>query len=272
MPTYSRGRHEHGQNFLVDPRVVDDILSLVATTDEPILEIGPGGGALTVPLSHLGRPLTAVEIDGPAVRRLESVLPAGAELIHGDFLHHRLPDSPHVIVGNLPFHLTTAILRKLLHSRGWTAAFVMCQWEVARRRAGVGGSTMMTAQWSPWFEFALHGRVPASAFRPSPGVDGGLLAIHRRPEPLLASSDRKRFQSMVHQVFTGRGRGVGEIVRRTGILPERRGIGEWLDDSGLRTGMLPRELPTRAWVKLFWRATGRSREASRPDVYQRSDF
>src|SRR5699024_11383810 len=79
-----------------------------------------------------------------------------------------------VLVGNLPFHLTTAILRRIFRAPGWKHAILLVQWEVARRRAGVGGATMMTAQWWPWFDFELGRRVPARAFTPRPNVDGGV--------------------------------------------------------------------------------------------------
>ncbi len=64
-------------------------------------------------------------------------------VVHGDALRTRL-DRP-VVVGNLPFHLTTPILRRLLAAGGWTEAVLLTQWEVARKRAGVGGRTMLTA-------------------------------------------------------------------------------------------------------------------------------
>lgn len=247
--THAHGRHEYGQNFLTDTRVVDDIVGLVAATDGPILEIGPGDGALTLPLARLGRPLTAVEIDARAVRRLAPRLPAGVELVHGDFLAHRLPPGPHVVVGNLPFHHTTAILRTLLHAPAWTDAVLVCQWEVARRRAGVGGETLMTAQWSPWFTFSLSSRVPSAAFAPRPQVDGGLLVIRRRAEPLLGWDERKAFQALAHRVYTGRGRGIGEIVRRAGILRGRE-VGNWLRASELPARALPRDLRTEHWLEL----------------------
>ena len=175
MPTYRGGRHEHGQNFLTDPSIIATMTRLVAATDGPIIEIGPGDGALTSPVAQLGRPVTAVEIDTRLAQRLTQRLPSHVEVVADDFLTYRLPTSAHVLVGNLPFHQTTAILRRILHSPAWTDAIVLVQWEVARRRAGVGGATMMTAQWAPWFEFTLHSRVPARAFTPRPGVDGGIL-------------------------------------------------------------------------------------------------
>ncbi|MBS4102477.1 rRNA adenine N-6-methyltransferase family protein, partial [Tsukamurella paurometabola] len=101
MPTHHGGRHEHGQNFLTDGAVIGRVIDLARRTDGPIVEIGPGAGALTEPLLRLGRPLTAVEIDRRHADRLRRTTP-GATIVHGDFLHHRLPAEPHAVVGNLP--------------------------------------------------------------------------------------------------------------------------------------------------------------------------
>lgn len=257
MPTYRHGRHEHGQNFLTDPAPIAAITRLVAASTGPILEIGPGDGALTVPLSRLGRPLTAVEIDPRLAEGLARRLPPHVHVLTGDFLSHRLPDSPHVLVGNLPFHRTTAMLRKILHSPGWTEATLLVQWEVARRRAGVGGATMMTAQWAPWFEFALDRRVPARAFAPSPGVDGGILTIRRRTDPLLPEVQRARFQALVHRVYTGPGRGLGQVLARSTSLGTPEAARTWLRRHGITPSALPRSLSTDAWVDLF-KTTGSS--------------
>lgn len=234
------GRHEHGQNFLHDRRVIDAIVDLVARTDGPILEIGAGGGALTVPLQRLGRPLTAIEIDGRRAARLADRTAASTRVVAADFLRFRLPRIPHVLVGNLPFHLTTAMLRRILHSPCCTDAVLLVQWEVARRRAGIGGATMMTAQWWPWFDFAVSQRVSANAFRPRPSVDGGLMTIRRRAAPLVADDDRRRYQAMVHQVFTGRGHGIAQILHRQG-----------LPVGGIPPNVLPRDLTAAQWAALF---------------------
>ncbi|HEX2214070.1 MAG TPA: 23S ribosomal RNA methyltransferase Erm [Mycobacterium sp.] len=250
------GRHEHGQNFLHDQRVVDAIVDLVARTDGPIVEIGAGAGALTVPLQRLGRPLTAIEVDGRRAARLADRTAASTRVVAADFLRFRLPRTPHVIVGNLPFHLTTAMMRRVLHAPCWTDAVLLVQWEVARRRAGIGGATMMTAQWWPWFEFALSQRISAAAFRPRPSVDGGLMTIRRRDAPLVADDDRRRYQAMVHQVFTGRGHGIGQILSRT--LPPVT-TRHWLRHNGVRAAALPRDLTAAQWAALFraYRSTSR---------------
>jgi 23S rRNA (adenine-N6)-dimethyltransferase len=242
------GRHEYGQNFLHDRGVIDVIVQTVARTDGPIIEVGAGDGALTCPLQRLGRPLTAIEVDPRRAKRLASRTARGTRVVQGDFLHYKLSRTPHVIVGNLPFHLTTAMLRRILHGPGWTDAVLLVHWEVARRRAAVGGATMMTAQWWPWYEFGLVRKVSASSFRPRPSVDGGLMTISRRADPLVDAADRRRYQAMVHQVFTGRGHGIGEILGRQ--MP-RASVRNWLRDNGIRSTALPRDLSAAQWVALF---------------------
>lgn len=252
MSAYGHGRHEHGQNFLTDHKFINSIIDLVKQTSGPIIEIGPGSGALTHPMAHLGRAITAVEVDAKLAAKLtQETSSATVEVVHDDFLNFRLPATPCVIVGNIPFHLTTAILRKLLHAPAWTDAVLLMQWEVARRRAGVGASTMMTAQWSPWFTFHLGSRVPRSAFRPQPNVDGGILVIRRVDDPKIPIKQRKAFQAMVHTVFTARGRGIGEILRRAGMFSSRSETQSWLRSRGIDPATLPPRLCTSDWIDLF---------------------
>lgn len=250
MPAFHAGRHELGQNFLSDRRVIRKIVDLVERTDGPIFEIGCGSGALTLPLEKLGRPLTAIDIDTRRVQRLRQRVSESTRLVSGDFLRHPLPGTPHVLVGNLPFHHTTAMLRRILHARHWTSAVLLVQWEVARRRAGVGGATMMTAQWWPWYEFTLVQRVPAAAFAPRPSVDGGLMTVERRQKPLIEPSHRRPYAGFVHAVFTGKGRGLQQILRHA--APNRRTeLKNWLAARRLHPQSLPRDLSAAQWAELY---------------------
>lgn len=252
------GRHELGQNDLVDRRTIAAVVALVAETTGPIVELGAGTGALTVPLARLGRPITAIEIHPRRAQDLHRRLaaPDGVAVVVADALRHPYPRSPHVVVGNLPFHRTTDILRMLLGERHWTDAVLLVQWEVARRRTGVGGATMMTAQWWPWYDFTLHRRVPRQAFRPSPGVDGGLFTMHRRTEPLLEPRHRGDYQRFVAQVFTGRGAGLRAVLRGAGL--DARRIDAVLRHHGIGARSLPRDLTPEQWVALFTTRHGNS--------------
>jgi 23S rRNA (adenine-N6)-dimethyltransferase len=242
------GRHELGQNFLVHQPSIQAIVDLVAATDGPILELGAGDGALTRPLAATGRALSAIDIDEHRVDRLRRRLP-GVDLVHADALRH--PLTAPVVVGNIPFHLTTPILRRLLDGRGWTHAIVVTQWEVARKRAGVGGATLMTAQHAPWFVFELRGRIPRSGFVPSPSVDGGILAITRRRRPLLPESERRAFQVFAGAVFAGRGVGLSRIVQAAARV--RRPVAEAAVGRARARGALPRDLTAEQWAAM-WRA------------------
>lgn len=92
------------------------------------------------------------------------------------------------VVGSIPFGATTAILRHLLDDAprsGLSRADLVVQWEVARKRAVVPPSTLLSTAWAPWWCFDVGPRIPASAFRPVPAVDGGVLRVTRRVPPLL---------------------------------------------------------------------------------------
>src|SRR5699024_11528703 len=111
MHASHHGPHEPGRSLPHDKTTQKSILEHVKTTTGPIIEIGPGAGALTKHLVRLERPLRAVEIDRRLAESLAQRVGKKVEVVHDDFLHYRLPHIPHVLVGNLPFHLTTAILR-----------------------------------------------------------------------------------------------------------------------------------------------------------------
>jgi 23S rRNA (adenine-N6)-dimethyltransferase len=254
------GRHELGQNFLVDRSVIAEIEELVARTAGPIVEIGAGDGALTLPLSRQGRELTAVEIDSRRARRLDQQTPEHVSVVCADILRFRFPRHPHVVVGNIPFHLTTSLVRSLLASDQWRTAVLLVQWEVARRRAGVGGASMLTASWWPWYDFELHARVPARSFRPVPAVDGGLLTMTRRATAL--ADDRRGYQDFVKLVFTGRGHGLREILHRTGRI-NRTELRDWLGTHRVPPHVLPKELTAHQWASLWHLASPARRDSVR---------
>ena len=248
MPRPSHGgRHELGQNFLTHSPTIDKITRLVAGTRGPILELGAGDGALTRPLARLGRPLTAIDLDEHRIARLTRALP-GVTVEHADALTY--PLTTPVVVGNIPFHLTTPILRRLLGAGSWRQAVLLVQWEVARKRCGIGGSTMLTAQSAPWFAFALHGRVPSWGFRPSPSVDGGIIQISRRAEPLISVRQRAAYGRFVRATFTGRGESLDRIVANA-TRTDRGRVARLLQREGIGARALPRDLTPEQWAGLW---------------------
>ena len=241
------GPHELGQNLLTDRAVGRAVAGLVAGRGLPIVEWAAGTGALTRQLARLWPPVEAVELDSAALARLRRTVGPHVAITQGDILRHAPPAGRYDLVGNLPFHLTTPALRRLLGLPGWQRAVLITQWEVARKRAGVGGTTLLTAQWWPWYVFTLAGRVPASSFAPRPSVDGGILVLDRRARPLV--EQRGAYQRWVRAVFTGPGVGVPAILARSGR--PRPAVQHWARVEGVGDRALPRDLTDRQWASAY---------------------
>jgi 23S rRNA (adenine-N6)-dimethyltransferase len=176
-------------------------------------------------------------------------------ITEGDILRHAPPTTSYTLVSSIPFHITTPVLHRILPMREWETAILITQWEVARKRAGVGGATQLTAQWWPWYDFILEQRIPSNAFSPRPSVDAGLLVIRRREAPLL-DGDHRDYQQWVRRVFTGRGRGVPEILARSGGMSART-VRTWCAQQRVTCQTLPKDLTAGQWADAYRLATRR---------------
>lgn len=242
------GPHELGQNDLVDRRTITAVVALARECGGPYVEWAAGRGALTRPLARIGAPLHVVELDPRRVAALErAALGPHVCIGEGDILRHAPPAGTRTLVANLPFHVTTPALRHLLRETHWQHALLITQWEVARKRAGVGGATQLTAQWWPWVDTGLVQRIPATAFRPVPSVDAGLLHLRRRPEPLLPASEQRDYHEFVRRVFGGRGRHLAQILTGAGVSREAANRLA----AQRRPGALPRDLDAATWVAAY---------------------
>lgn len=251
MSRYHYGREELGQNFLVQSKYKSILVGKAVEPGLPVVELAAGDGALSVGLARRSSSLTVVELDPRRVGTLRRRLGSGVRVVQSDLLDFRLPDHPHSIVANLPFHLTTAALKRLLPAPNWQQAALLVQWEAARRRAGVGGASMLTVMWEPWFEFDLVCRVPARAFRPVPSVDGGIFTATRRETPLVAK--RGSYQRFVGSVFKAPGSSLREKLARSRAVPGRQAK-RWMQGLGISPGARPRDLGVTDWTGLYERS------------------
>jgi 23S rRNA (adenine-N6)-dimethyltransferase len=242
------GPHELGQNWLADHRFPAEMAEILRhAPPREVLELGAGNGAITRALVAAGFRVTALEIDPRCAARLRRTFAGQAAIVEADMLGFDFGARPHHIVANVPFSLTTPLLRRLVGQEHWHTAVLVLQWEVARKRAGVGGTTMFTASWWPWYEFSLCGRVPAAAFVPPPSVDGGILLVRRRAVPLVRASERRPYQDLIRVAFTGSGRGLPGILH--GRLPQRA-IRDWIAAAAIGPRALPRDVPAGQWTSL----------------------
>ena len=155
-----------GQHFIRSDVVADELVRAagVCSTDH-VLEIGAGTGRLTRPLVGRAARVTAVELDGVLAERLERAF-AGrptVRIVHGDILNVQMPEGSWCVFGNVPFALTTSILRHLLDNPvdGPERADLLLQFEAARKRASPDRSTLLSLGWLPWWSSCHASHPPA---------------------------------------------------------------------------------------------------------------
>jgi 23S rRNA (adenine-N6)-dimethyltransferase len=254
MPARAVRRRVLSQNFLVDHRAIDALVrgSGVAEGDL-VLDIGAGNGLISQALARRGATVVAIERDPALALRLRArfgTWPA-VTVVEDDVLTTPLPSEPFRVVANIPFGITTKILRRLLEdAAGLTRADVIVQAEVARKRGTRGRGTLLNACWEPWFEFGTGARIPATAFRPRPRVDAAVLIVARRDPPLLESASRREYTAFVTAAFEGARPTVASAL----TLPRAK-FAALASELGFGVAALPSQLDVAQWVALF-RARG----------------
>jgi len=248
-----------GQNFLVDRSVVRRIVDAVhALPGDSVLEIGPGLGALTVPLAQAGANVSAVEVDERLRRPLEARLPEGVRLVIGDALAldwrevspGALEDT--LVVSNLPYGITSPLIIKLL-SAPFGRAILMVQSEVAERMtAGAGrrerGSLTLLVESRSKVRRLFD--VRPEAFFPRPKVASSVLElapshppVHTRSEEVwkgLFSYRRKTLRRGLREAFGLSSEGSAEVLRQAGVREAARPEDLSLDDfSRLASSLFP---------------------------------
>jgi 16S rRNA (adenine1518-N6/adenine1519-N6)-dimethyltransferase len=246
-------RRRFGQNFLTDAQVIGAIVDAVAPRRaDPVVEIGPGLGALTAPL--LGRldHLHVVEIDRDIVARLRQRFPASRLSIHaGDALAFDFgglaAGNKIRIVGNLPYNISTPLLFRLASFAGCVDDMhFMLQKEVVERLVAAPGSAAygrlsVMLQYRFVMDWLLD--VPPESFDPAPKVDSALVRLIPRDPGELTARDEARFAALAAAAFSQR----RKMLRNT--------LKGWFDEAALeRLGIAPAaragELSVADYVRL----------------------
>src|SRR5215472_9581166 len=229
----------YGQNFLIDRRAIEGLVAGSGVGEgDLVLDVGAGNGLITEAVARRGARVVAIERDPALARRLRARFgpgqgveagpgpevnaepgpevntepgpgmkagrSPGVTVVEGDALTTPLPREPFQVVANIPFGITTKILRRLLGdpSGMLRRADVIVQAEVARKRGTPGRGTLLNACWEPWFEFGVGQRIPRAAFRPQPRVDAAVLIVRRRRDPLLDPAVQREYTDFVTRAFT----------------------------------------------------------------------
>lgn len=183
-----------GQNFLQASVALEKIVSAaeIQRTDT-VLEIGPGLGSLTRYLAASAKEVVAVELDQHLLPPLQTILAAysNVRLVHGDILElspsNLVRDHNYIVVANIPYYITSAVIRHLLESPSKPRRIVLTvQKEVAQRICeGPGDMSLLALSVQVYGKPRIAAHIPAGAFVPSPNVDSAVLVIEIYSEPRI---------------------------------------------------------------------------------------
>ena len=266
MPGH-RARKRFGQHFLVDPGVVDAILSAIAPREtDTLLEIGPGTGALTDALARRAGRLHLVELDRDlaAMQHQRWSDDARVTVHEADALtfDYSALDSRLRVVGNLPYNVSTPLLFHLLEHR---AALIdmhfMLQKEVVDRIVADPGSKRygrLTVSLGIHFGAEALFDVPPEAFEPPPAVNSAVLRLRPRGNDAPLPADPRTLQGLLVAGFGQR--------RKT----LRNALGQLADETTLRAagidpGARAETVDVESWVRLADRVAGEKTEADGGD-------
>lgn len=256
-------RRSLSQNHLADGAILERIIEVAAVQPgERIVEVGPGVGILTAQLLQAGAQVTAVEVDDRLAGHLRERFAgeAGLHLVEADFLDvvtSELVAAPWSLVANVPYHITSPILHRVLGDEPRPSRFVMMvQREVAERIAAPPGTMSylsVFAQYHAAIRVAFT--VPAAAFEPAPEVDSAVLIGVTRPRRLdrqaedelwrLVQAGFRERRKMIHNVLARQLRSLPRerleaALAGCDISPHRRpqtlSVAEWL---ALRAALTP---------------------------------
>jgi 16S rRNA (adenine1518-N6/adenine1519-N6)-dimethyltransferase len=200
-----------GQNFLVEPAGLHKVIEAAGIkAEDQVLEIGAGLGSLTVLLAQSARSVVAVEIDHEIIPALQKALEKypNVQIIQGDILKQDLETSAleagYLVVANIPYYISSAILRHLLTAKKKPARMILTvQKEVAERVCATQGKhSLLSLSVQVFGNPKLTGIIPAGSFLPAPEVDSAVLEIELFPQPAIPEEDLDRFFAIAKAGFS----------------------------------------------------------------------
>jgi 16S rRNA (adenine1518-N6/adenine1519-N6)-dimethyltransferase len=246
-----RADKRFGQHFLVSERVVDAIVAR-AVGAKGVLEIGPGIGVLTVPLTNQARSLIAIELDKRLIEPLQSAVP-GAEIVSADVLEvdlaailKRLPE-PRCIVSNMPYNITGPLLGRVAENHGlFRNAVLMMQKEVGERvlaRACTPERGSLSVAMQLQFSIKKVCDAKAGAFHPPPKVDSIVLDFTPREHG-------PHLRRVLDVVKLGFKQPRKTLLNNIGEAHEKPRVKEVIEGLGKEPNVRPHQLTNEEWVAL----------------------
>lgn len=232
---------DYSQYFLRSPDLIKELIGHTSIRkNDMVLDIGAGSGTIASVLARRVRWVVAIETEPRMADKLRDNMRRypNVDVVEKDFLEMDLPTVPYKIFANIPFHISSPIIRKLTDTdRPPKAAFLIVQKQFARKL--VVSDRHFTGQVgaaiAPWFTVRIRRPLRRTDFWPHPNVDTVLMELKPRPEPLVPRELQAEYQEFTRRNFAD--------FKSFQKLPRAK--------VGLAPDKLPSQVTTEQWVALF---------------------
>lgn len=259
-----RPKKSLGQNFLVDEAALARIVTAADLgPNDTVLEIGPGLGTLTRRLAEAAGRVIAVELDERLIPVLRFTLAPyrNVAIVHGDILDLNIAEliAPegklslsYKVVANLPYYITSAVLRHLLEAPLRPSLMVLTvQLEVAQRlTAGPGEMSLLAVSVRVYGQPRLVARIKAGSFYPVPKVDSAVVRVDLYEQPVVPLEELEGFFEVVRAGFSGRRKQLRNALSR-GLNRDAQAIALALRQAGIDPARRAETLSLEEWVRIY---------------------
>lgn len=231
----------YSQHFLRSPQLVKELVghtSLKST--DTVYDIGAGSGVITSILAERCNTVVAIESEPRTAEKLRSNMAKyhNVSVREQDFLSLELPTRPYKVFANIPFHLSSAILRKLTEANNPpTDSYLIVQKQFANKLLPDhdGFTSQLGMQIGPRFAVRVRKPLRRTDYWPHPNVDTVLLEVKHRDEPLVQTQDEPAYRSLIERSFSDP-KFFARVLTDTAMLP---------------LGTKPSQLTLAQWLVLF---------------------
>lgn len=197
----------HGQHFLRSPAFIAELIGHSnLRAQDTVIDIGAGSGAITAVLARRTAHVIAYENEPHAFAKLREHMAnyPNVEVRQEDFLTAELPKTSYKVFSNIPFHLSSSIVRKLVGAKVPPVSIyliVQKQFAVKLLTTGDHFHAALGMAIAPWWTVRIRRPLRRSDYTPPPAVDTVLIEIKPRPEPLLPIEAQGRYMHFIEQCY-----------------------------------------------------------------------
>lgn len=244
-----------GQHFLID----EDILSSIVegsdlSQQDIVVEVGPGPGVLSQHLVKLVKRLIAVELDEKMIKPWKGLMSdyTQAEILNQDVLQYTPPDEPYKVVANIPYYITSPILKHFLRNqqvRRPATIVLLIQKEVAERVCSEKKPTLLSWEVKVFGKPSIVCNVPPQSFSPPPKVDSAVLKIEVHDESLVQPEQMDQFFELLEYAYKQPRKTLSNNLKNAPVYTELD-MEAVLKSAGIDGGLRPHQLGLEEWKTL----------------------